>query len=229
MQFCDCDLGGRTQAFWQRKQSEQHSAKLAKLFDAAGVPDRYRTFTVDSFQKLAKGDPAKVSAIAAAKALIVQGYIDVEGKRKTGAMFMGPYGTGKTGAATPILRYWLDQGKSGLWIEFYDFCDRVQAGYAKGDSEAVMDAAKQADWVLLDDVGDLQRDDKATGFAETTDRQKLLYQLVNYRHNHGLPLLLTTNLEPAQFAVQFGARTSERLLESCHVVYVGGRNLRGDK
>ena len=75
-------------------------------------------------------------------------------------------------------------------------------------------------------MGDASRNDRVTGFAETADRQRILYQLVNHRHNHRLPLLITSNLAPGQFAKQFGMRTFERVAESCAVVALGGRNLR---
>lgn len=226
VEFCDCRKGVAVKKWWYREAKKKQAAKLQQLFEVAGVPVRFRDLTIDSLQATVLCDPEKESALAAAKAMIAQGYIDVAGRRKNSLILSGPYGTGKTGTATPILRYWLDQGRSGLWIEFYDFCDRVQQGYNRGDSKEVMEAAQRADWVLLDDVGELNRDDRVTGFAETTDKQKILYQLVNYRHNHALPTLITSNLSPSQLVNQFGARTFERLLESYHIVSMGGRNLR---
>lgn len=219
--FCECETGARALAYWQQKTSEQQQAKLAKLFESAGVPIRFRDLTVDTLPT----DPGKAPAVAAARTMIEQGHID--GKR--GLLLVGPYGTGKTGLLTPVLRYWLDQGKSGLWIEFYDFTDQIQAAYSTGNSTDVLDAAQSAEWILLDDVGDLQRNDRHGGFAESTDKQRLLYQLINYRHNHELPMLLTSNLSPAQLAEQFGARTFERIMESCAIFEMGGRNLRKGK
>ena len=74
---------------------------------------------------------------------------------------------------------------------------------------------------MMDDIGDAARKE-----PETDDKRKLLYQIVNHRHNHVRPMLITSNLEPDKFANQFGTRTFERIVECCAVVRIGGRNLR---
>ena len=61
---------------------------------------------------------------------------------------------------------------------------------------------------------------------ETDDRRRIIYQLINYRHNHDLPMLITTNLNGQQLADQFGGRTVERIIESCAWVKMEGQNLR---
>lgn len=200
--------------------------RLSELFDRAGVPLHFRDFTLESLLALAGRDPAKRAAFDAAVQLIEHGFIHQRGQHRRGLILFGPYGAGKTGLLTPILRHWIDQGRAGLWIEFYDFTDAIQSGYNTGASLQALEAAQQSDWLLLDDLGDLGRADRTTGFAETTDKCRILYQLINYRHNHLLPTLVSTNLTPPQLAEQFGDRTMERLLESCAIVQMAGANLR---
>lgn len=84
-----------------------------------------------------------------------------------------------------------------------------------------MDLVRGVDWLMMDDIGDTSRKD-----PETDDKRKLLYQIVNHRHNHVRPMLITSNLTPGEFTAQFGARTFERIAECCAVVKIGGRNLR---
>jgi len=165
----------------------------------------------------------KFPAIAAVSAFITNGYAtDPATQRyKPGMVLSGSYGCGKTGLLTPALQHYLSQGKSGLWIEVYDLLSEIQQGYADGDSAAKLTAAQQADVILLDDLGDPERDK-----PETDDRRKLIYQLINYRHNRGLTMLITTNCSQPQLEQQFGKRTVERIIESCAWITMSGRNLR---
>jgi hypothetical protein len=50
--------------------------------------------------------------------------------------------------------------------------------------------------------------------------------VVNGRHNSELPLLISSNLAPAEFAKQFGPRTYDRIADACRVVKMEGKNLR---
>lgn len=218
VQFCQCPAGRAAEAAERAKAAERASAKLAAAFTAAGIPAHFRGFTIETLVAAAGDDPDKARAIEVAQALVQTGLY--AGKR--GAFFFGPYGSGKTGLLTPVLRHYLDQGHSGLWIEYADFCSEIQRKYGQGDeADKALDLVRSVDWLLMDDVGDAARSGQ-----ETDDKRKLLYQIVNSRHDHMRPMLLTSNLSPDQFANQFGARTFERVLESCAIVKIAGRNLR---
>jgi predicted ATPase len=53
-----------------------------------------------------------------------------------------------------------------------------------------------------------------------------LYEIVNARYEAVRPILVTTNLAPAQLEKQLGARITGRLMEVCEVVEVVGVNRR---
>lgn len=221
--FCECETGQRVLEYWQRKTTAKKQVDLERLFVGACIPNHFRSFTLDSIKERSFNEPDKQAAIAAVEQWIADGYAtDPHTKRyKPGLIIAGDYGRGKTGTITPALRHSLEQGKSGLWIEVTDFVTAVQAGYKDGSSVERLGAAQKVDVILLDDLGDKSRDS-----AETDDRRRIIYQLVNYRHNEGLPMLITTNLNGQQMAAQFGGRTIERIMESCAWVSMGGRNLR---
>lgn len=166
-------------------------------------------------------DPAKQEAIDAAIALTTEGFIRQDDRYKFGMVLSGSCGMGKTGLLTPVLQHAISQGKSGLWIEMYDFISEIQGGYADGTSNAKLEAAKTADVILLDDLGDAD-----LARPETDDRRRIIYQLINHRHNHGLQTLITTNLDLDGLIVQFGKRIFERIYESCAWVDMAGKNLR---
>lgn len=218
VQFCECQAGQRAQAAERAKATKVQQERLQQAFTRAGIPAHFHGLTIDTLAALAGNDAEKAKAIEVARTMVDQGMY----QGKPGVFLSGPYGCGKTGVLTPVLRHWLDQGHSGLWIEFYDFCEEIQRKYGQGDEASqAMDLVRSVDWLLMDDIGDTAR-----LTPETDDKRKLLYQIVNHRHNHVRPMLITTNLGPDQFVTQFGARTFERIIESCAMVYIGGRNLR---
>lgn len=223
VEFCDCTFGEKARAFWRMKEAEAHQRKLAKLFANAGIPAHFRDLTIETMIERAGDDEGKREAISAVVEYQEHGFVldKRTGRPKPGIILSGEYGRGKTGLLTPVLRHAIEQGKSGLWIEVYDFIAEVQKGYNDGESNARLEAAQRADIILLDDLGDKSRDR-----AETDDRRRILYQLINYRHNHTLPMMITTNLTGPELAMQFGPRTFERIIESCAWINIGGRNLR---
>ena len=210
--FCECATGQRVLEYWKRKSVAKKQADMEKLFVGACIPAHFRSFTLDSIRQRAVNEPEKKAAIDAVEQWITAGYVeDPATKRyKSGLVLAGDYG-----------RHSLEQGKSGLWIEVTDFVGAIQSGYRDGTSLERLEAAQKVDVILLDDLGD-----KSLDGAETYDRRRIIYQLVNYRHNNGLPMLITTNLNGQQMAAQFGGRTVERIMESCAWVSMGGRNLR---
>jgi DNA replication protein DnaC len=218
VQFCECPAGQRAQSAERAKAAATQQDKLKAAFTRAGIPAHFHGLTIDTLAAVAGDDPDKTKAIEVARTMVEQGmYQD-----KPGVFLFGSYGCGKTGVLTPVLRHWLDQGHSGLWIEFYDFCEEIQSKYGKGDEASqAMDLVRSVEWLMMDDIGDVARKD-----LETDDKRKLLYQIVNHRHNHVRPMLITSNLTPGEFTAQFGARTFERIAECCAVVKIGGRNLR---
>lgn len=222
-QFCECERGQAWKTAWERKLSSESQKRIDHLFAAAGIPSHFQSFTIDTLAERAKGDAKKLPAIEAIRHFAQHGFVaDPNDKRyKSSIVVYGPYGCGKTGLITPLLRHALEQGKSALWVEVYDLIGAIQQGYSTGDSGEKLATAQRADVVLLDDLGDASRDRE-----ETEDRRRIIYQIINYRHNHNLPMLITTNCAPAQLSRQLGQRTMERIIESCAWITMGGRNLR---
>ena len=222
-QVCDCRTGQRVAAYYQRKETEAQQLRLDRLFAGAGIPPHFRDFTIDTLVARAGNDPAKQPAITAVQQFVNEGLVTcpITNRYKAGIVLSGEFGCGKTGLLTPALRAMIEQGKSGLWVEMYGFLGAIQQGYEDGDSNAKLTAAQKADVILLDDLGDVERQR-----PETDDRRRLLYELINYRHNNALPMLVTTNCDAELIAKQLGTRTMERIFESCAWIGMGGRNLR---
>lgn len=222
-QVCDCRIGVAVAAYWQRKETAAQQLRLNRLFAGAGIPTRFQNLTVETLRERAGDDPEKQAAFAAVQQFIDEGVVlcPITHRYKAGLIISGEWGIGKTGIITAALRVALEKGKSGLWIEMYEFLGAIQKGYDTHDSDAKLEAAQKADIILIDDLGDVERTK-----PESDDRRKLLYELINYRHNYDLPMLITTNCDAELIARQLGTRTMERIFESCAWIQMGGRNLR---
>lgn len=224
VRFCACEHGQKLRSQNHARLVAEQQRRLNQLFANAGIPERYRDLTIETLLERSQGDAEKLPAIQ-----MVQQFVDNGGwlpdprtnKVKTSLILAGEPGRGKTGLMTAVLRGYLEQGRSALWMELYDFLDEIRRGYNDGTAQQRMEQAQRADVVLLDDFGDPDRSG-----AETDDRRRLVYQFINYRHNAGLPTLITTNLTGQALAEQFGARTFERVVEMCYWVKMTGKNLR---
>jgi DNA replication protein DnaC len=217
--YCTCPRGQELQRRDEAQRAAARQKKLDRMFADSGIPKKFQGLTIDSLIQVAGKEQGKRNALKAAQELYQYG--ETQGKK--GLLIFGDFGVGKTGLLTPILVKYLSEGKSGLWIEFYDFTDTVQSSYARGSDTAADDlirAAVEADIILLDDVGNPKAG------QETPDRSKILYRVINGRHNAELPMLISSNLAPDEFAQQLGSRTYDRIADSCRVVKMEGKNLR---
>jgi len=139
-----------------------------------------------------------------------------DGKAKNGLYLYGPPGSGKTGLATALFNRTMQDGDTyGLWVEWYNFVAGVQSKYGAGDggAEKALMLAQTVPLLLLDDAGDVARS------VESEDKQLLMFRVVNDRHGaNNKPVLMTSNLSPEKFVLQYGLRTWRRVEERCAVV-----------
>lgn len=239
IRWCECPLGTEKRQDYEGYRAALLQRRLARLFEQAGIPARFRGLTLDTLPPahqegkrravaaarmfIAEGavTPARLGEYDAATALKSKESIRCPALPRRSLVLSGPLGVGKTGILTPVLRHYLEQGQPALWIEFYDFCLEVQSGYKDGSANQKLIAARRAPLILLDDVGDVERQE-----PETDDKRRILWSVLNGRHGDDLPTMVTTNLDEKGFRRQFGGRVSDRLWEMAFVVPVGGVNLR---
>ena len=131
------------------------------------------------------------------------------GRPVNGLLFEGSVGSGKTFLAAAIANELIARRVEMLFIVVPDFLDEIRSSY--GDHNDVrerelMAEVKNVPVLILDDLG-------AHNYTEWAVRT--LYAIINYRVNHELPVVVTTNLTEKERDELLGARINSRLVEVC--------------
>ncbi|MFN0093877.1 MAG: ATP-binding protein [Dehalococcoidia bacterium] len=106
----------------------------------------------------------------------------------------GPSGSGKTHLAAAIASRVARDGRSVFFAVVADLLDAFRAGFrpgADGESDALFDAARETDLLVLDDLGRQQSSSWA---------HEKLFQILNSRTLRGLPTVVTTELSLDELA-----------------------------
>ncbi len=115
-------------------------------------------------------------------------------------IFQGVNGCGKTHLAAAIANYRLAQGKPVFFVVVPDLLDHLRSTFSpdsKISYDQFFEEIKQTPLLILDDFGE----QSATLWA-----QEKLYQLINYRYNARLPMVITTCLSLEEIETRISSR-----------------------
>lgn len=115
-------------------------------------------------------------------------------------IFQGVNGCGKTHLAAAIGNYQLAQGKPVFFVVVPDLMDHLRSTFNPQSNisyDEFFERLKKSPLLILDDFGE----QSATSWA-----QEKLYQLVNYRYNSRLPLVITTCLSLDEIETRISSR-----------------------
>ncbi len=122
-------------------------------------------------------------------------------------VFMGETGCGKTHLAAAIVNYRYEAGKPALFVVVPEFLDHLRSAFSpesKLSYDQLFESVKAAPLLVLDDFGE----QSTTPWA----REKL-YQVLNYRYNAQLPMVVTTHYSLDEIVEQFDNSISSRLVD----------------
>jgi len=115
-------------------------------------------------------------------------------------IFQGVNGCGKTHLAAAIANYRLGQGKPAFFVVVPDLLDHLRSTFSpdsKISYDEFSEKLKETPLLILDDFGE----QSATPWA-----QEKLYQLINYRYNARLPMVVTTCLSLDEIETRISSR-----------------------
>jgi DNA replication protein DnaC len=114
--------------------------------------------------------------------------------------FQGVNGCGKTHLAAAIANYQLAQGKPVFFVVVPELLDHLRSTFSpdsKISYDEFFEKIKETPLLILDDFGE----QSATLWA-----QEKLYQLINYRYNARLPMVVTTCLSLEEIEPRISSR-----------------------
>jgi DNA replication protein DnaC len=194
---------------------------LERLFKESHLPRNLLSCTFENFdfKYYAKNsfDPVKgisyydlaVLAYEAARNFVKQFLSD---PFTDGLLFTGQVGSGKTYLACCIANELIRKGQLLLFSVVPDLLDQIRATYDswKNNEDVteseIVETARRVPLLILDDLG-------AHNYTEWT-RNKI-YSIINYRLNHRLPVIATTNISLEDLEEYLGERTTSRIFEMC--------------
>jgi len=208
---------------------------------AANLPRDYRL--VNAQNSPARASQAEVYRMVDAYIKTFERQFDDNASRiKSLYLYSESPGTGKTTTACAILNEWivahyLGSLKRGLqplqvpaflldvneWQTLYNEFNRANvpsdiAERASREYYRQMQSAKQAPFVVLDDIGVRTATE---GFRGD------LHSVINARVTNGMPTIYTSNLAIEDMARIFDARLYDRMRDMCVVLEFGGESRRG--
>lgn len=202
---------------WDDYRSDYRRRRVARIIRQSGLEalDEYRDYVWRNHP-----DRRVVQRMA--------DWLDMPGDRPW-LLIVGPPGRGKTSQAAGLGFEIAKRGRGVMFRTVPDLLTDLKGGFdddAKETEGALIDAFKNVDTLILDDIGA----EKPTGYAG-----EKLTQILNHRHNAKLRTILTSNLFPSgekddpskpSLADHLGGRLWGRIKRMALPVYMEGDDLR---
>lgn len=191
-----------------REDAEMQKAERAKkLREESNLGIRFARRTFDSFDK-SRDESAYQKCFDYA-----DHFKDTE---RNSLLLVGGYGTGKTHLAASIANKLMDNGIPVLFDTFSGHLNKLKAEFNGGKS-VYLEQMKNVDMLILDDIGK----EKISEWS-----QSIMFDVINFRYEHLLPIVLTTNLKNDSLKEYLGGAVWSRLCEMCSGVMTRGKDYR---
>ncbi|QIN77208.1 cell division protein ZapE [Rubrobacter marinus] len=194
----------------------RRDARVASLKEKSGLTKRLKRYTLDNFKPYVGASAAR--AVERAEEFL-RGWEDNREEGR-GLYLCGDVGTGKTHLAVAIMTELIRRRRvPSLFVTVPEFLDNLRGAYNDPgrDIDEWMDAVKNADLLVLDDLGA----EKPNAWV-----RERLFVVVNHRYREALPTIFTSNIGPKDLAEQLGDRTASRIIAMCEWVALEGEDYR---
>lgn len=207
--FDDADIN-RDELIFHPGVVQMLSGKAQRLREASNLGERFKGRTFASFD-------AKRNKKAFETASKYANSDNLFGKSKNSLLFVGGTGTGKTHLAAAIANSLVDRGIQTRFGTFQAHLEEIKKEFDMSGQKHYLDDIKGSPMLIIDDLGKELKTDWT---------QSVLYDLVNYRYEHMLPTVITTNLSADELANHCGSAVWSRLYEMCDTVVMQGEDYR---
>lgn len=194
----------------------RRDARVAVLRERSGLSKRMKGYALDNF------DPQVSRSTEKALAKVMDYVINWKENREAGRgiYFCGDVGTGKTHLAVAVLNELIKRKRvPSLFVTVPELLDNLRGTYNDPgrNIDEWMDAVKNADFLVLDDLGS----ERPTEWV-----RERLFVVINHRYREQLPTLFTSNVGPKDLAAQLGERTASRIIAMCDWISLEGEDFR---
>ena len=142
-------------------------------------------------------------------------------RKRNGLILAGGYGSGKTHLAAAVSNALVTRGIPILFGTSISHFDSIRQEFNEDDKKGHLSKMKVTPVLVIDDLGKEKK-------SEWT--KQILFDVVNHRYEHMLPLIITTNLVDngnfAALANHVEGAVWSRLCEMCNIVETSGSDYR---
>ena len=195
---------------WQEDANALKAKQAERLKAESNLGKRFQSRTFETFEQ-------EKNPVAFHKCVeYVEQYEDSE---RNCLIIIGDYGTGKTHLASSIANALMGNGIPVLFDTFDGHLSKLKAEF-NGNGNAYLGKMQNVDMLILDDVGK----EKQTEWSRS-----IMFSVINYRYEHMLPYVMTTNLNSKDLEEYLGGAVWSRLCETCRgVKTIGGDYRKGE-
>ena len=136
--------------------------------------------------------------------------------KRNGLLIFGGVGSGKTHLAAAIANAFINRGIPVLFGTYSEHLEKLREEFDSKKRE-YLSMMKNTPVLVLDDIGKERR-------SEWT--QQIIFDVVNYRYEHLLPTIITTNFDADGLANWLGSAVWSRLYEMSSAVATSGKDYR---
>ncbi len=198
---------------WELARRE---ARVKNLRERSGLSKRMKGYSLANFRPT-------ISPSASRARMRVDEYLENwEDNREAGRglYFCGDVGSGKTHLAVAVMNELITRKRiPSLFVTVPELLDNLRGAYNDPgrNLDEWMDAVKNADLLVLDDLGS----ERVTEWV-----RERLFVIVNHRYREALPTIFTSNIGPEELPAQLGERTASRIISMCEGVELTGEDYR---
>lgn len=137
--------------------------------------------------------------------------------KKNSLLLLGGVGSGKTHLAAAISNDLIDRGIPVLFGTFGEHLEHIREEFDRTGQKKYLSMMKNTPMLVIDDLGKERRTDWTS---------QILFDVINYRYEHLLPVIITTNMNLDGIAKHIGSAIFSRLYEMSGAIETQGKDYR---